>query len=202
MFLALICPKAWGYAEKELPSFSEESFSSGETFSSDQTFFLSRAVLIDEKGVAICQVNLVENPEFLPQFAKPSSSNTLKPLDLPECEEQSLDIVAQYADQAWVKRDVAIAPVIAAGALAFGGGCAVGLATWILFTGTSALISESVRNPADNGVSVMMGGIYGTLIAPYTGSTWSFIFKMTGYTGIGAAGGLLCSFMADGIFYE
>ena len=38
MFLALICPKAWGYAEKDLPSFSEKPFSSEGTLSSDQPF--------------------------------------------------------------------------------------------------------------------------------------------------------------------
>ena len=99
MFLSLMSPKAWGYAQGELPtSFSEGTFSSGETFSSDQTFAFSRAVLTDENGLAICQVNLVENPEFLPQFAEPGSTENLQPLDLPECEEQSLDIVAQYAE--------------------------------------------------------------------------------------------------------
>ena len=136
MFLSLMSPKAWGYAQGELPpSFSEGTFSSGETFSSDQTFSFSRAVLTDENGLAICQVNLAENPEFLPQFAEPGASNALKPLDLPECEEESLDVVAQYAEQAWIKRDVAIAPVVVGvvgiGAVSsFFGGCLIGIGSF------------------------------------------------------------------------
>ena len=112
VFLSLMSPKAWGYAENKLPpSFSEEPFSSGDTSSSGASFSLSRAILTDEKGFAICQVNLVENQEFLPQFAEPGSSNAFPPLDLPECEQQNLDIVAQYAEQAWMEKEVAIAPL-------------------------------------------------------------------------------------------
>ena len=130
MFLGLISPKAWGYAEKELPpSFSEDTFSSNNAFPSDETFSLSRAILTDENGVAICQINLVENPQFLPQFAEPGSSEALEPLDLPECEEQSLDIVAQYAEQAWVKKEMALAWIPAiAGAASLAGGCSMGFA--------------------------------------------------------------------------
>ena len=136
MFLALVCPKAWGYAKGELPpSFSEEPFSSldgsdlSETKFTNENFAFSRAILTNEKGVAICQVNLVENPEFLPEFAEPGASN-LKPLDLPECEEQSLDIVAQYAEQAWVKKEMAIAWIPAiVGAASLAGGCTMGFAT-------------------------------------------------------------------------
>ena len=100
MFLTMICPKAWGYAEKDLPpSFSDKPFSSDDNLSfssvvlsgpdflkakfTNETFAFSRAVLTDENGVAICQVNLVENPEFLPQFAEPGASD-LEPLDLPD----------------------------------------------------------------------------------------------------------------------
>ena len=116
MFLTMIPPKAWGYAEKDFPpSFSDKPFSSDDNLSfssvvlsgpdlseanlTNETFAFSRAVLTNENGVAICQINLVENPEFLPVFAKPGS-DTLEPLDLPECEQQNLVVVAQYTQQA------------------------------------------------------------------------------------------------------
>ena len=196
MFLALMSPKAWGYAQKELPpSFSEESFSSGEIFSSDQTFFLSRAVLTDEKGVAICQVNLQENPEFLPQFAEAGSTD-LKPLDLPECEEQSLDIVAQYADQAWVKRDVAFFPVAAAAGLAFAGGCSFGFfAGWLEY-----------GDMENMDIAAIWAGLYGGAISvPLAATSSSSSFAslvvptvMVG-AGVGVLGGLVCYGITNGI---
>ena len=73
MFLSVMSPKAWSYAQKELLPPSSEN-----TFSSSENVYLSRAILTDENGAAICQVNLQENPEFLPQFAEPGSSNNLK----------------------------------------------------------------------------------------------------------------------------
>ena len=188
MFLALMSPKAWGYAEKDLPpSFSEELFSSEGTFSSGDTFFLSRGVLTDENGVAICQVNLVENPEFLPQFAEPGSSNTLKPLDLPDCEEQSLDIVAQYADQAWIKRDVAIAPWVAAGA--FVGGCGLGFfAGWLEYNKNMDI--------GENKIFVaIMGGVAGMLV----GTAISGGGGLPIMIGISTLGGLACYGVTNGI---
>ena len=193
MFLALICPKAWGYAEKDLPpSFSEELFSS-DTLSSDQTFFLSRGVLTDENGVAICQVNLVENPEFLPQFAEPGSSNALKPLDLPDCEEQSLDIVAQYAEQAWIKRDVAIVPWVAG---AFVGGCISGL----VLTREIFPDHPDEHETEDIVSSTIAGGLLGVILGgpPFLSSS-SFPWL---HMWMGAMGGLVCSAAAHMIIYE
>ena len=196
MFLGLMSPKAWGYAEKELPpSFSEDTFSSGDTFSSDETFSLSRAVLTNEKGVALCQVNLVENPQFLPQFAESGSSESLQPLDLPECEEQSLDIVAQYAEQAWVgqKREVAFFPVVGAAGIFFLG----------CFTG-SLLRAMDVKDP---NTSIVPGAAYGVGIGiasiPFaSGSVFSHLGMVVKGAGIGALSGLVCYGIVDYIYYE
>ena len=194
MFLGLMSPKAWGYAEKELPpSFSEDTFSSGDTFSSDETFSLSRAVLTNEKGVALCQVNLVENPQFLPQFAEPGSSD-LPSLDLPECEEQSLDIVAQYAEKAWVKKEVALYPVVAAGVGAYMVGC---------FSGSLV----GVMGFGDPGSLFVVGGTEGIVMGAIQaiGGGWAAALGtiMTG-AGIGGLSGLVCYSIADRVrmFYE
>ena len=213
MFLGLISPKAWGYAEKELPpSFSEDTFSSNdnpsllravlngsdlsETKFINETFSFSRAVLIDEKGVAICQVNLVENPQFLPEFAEPGSSETLQPLDLPECEEQSLGIVAQYAEQAWVQREVALAPAaVALGAYA--GGCLIG--SIISFHGTN---SEGFFDKFNaSWFSFWLGGFYG-VFASFLGGLPPTVGRLLGSTGLGMTGGLACSLIAGHILYE
>ena len=166
----------------------DETFS-GET--SDQTFSFSRAVLTDENGVAICQVNLVENPEFLPQFAEPGSTENLQALDLPECEEQSLDIVAQYAEEAWVKRDVAIAPaaLMATGGIALVGGCALGL-IWLQSQG-------SILLPLAIG-TIGLGPLYTTI----KGSGWNLATRVI-VKGTGAAtmGGLLCYSLGYQILY-
>ena len=194
MFLALMSPKAWSYAEKELsPSFSENTFSSGDTLSSDDTFSLSRAVLTDEKGVAICQVNLVENPQFLPEFAEADSSEGLEPLDLPECEEQSLDIVAQYAEQAWVKKDVALAPaVLATGGITFVGGCWLGL-SWLTSENGNTLL------PIATG-AIGLGALYTTIKGS---GGWNFAKRvMMKGTGIAALGGLLCYSLGYQILYQ
>ena len=194
MFLGLMSPKAWGYAEKELPpSFSDDTFSSGDTSSANDTFSLSRAILTDEKGVALCQVNLVENPQFLPQFAEPGSSD-LQSLDLPECEEENLDIVAQYAEKAWVKKEMAFAwiPVVSAGA--FVAGCSFG-----------SLVG--VMGARDPGLSFVIGSVQGTFIGalPAIGGGWAAALGtiMTG-AGIGALSGLFCYSIADRVrmFYE
>ena len=187
MFFGLMSPKAWGYAEKDLPpSLSEKLFSSGETFSSDQTFFLSRGVLIDEKGVAISQVNLVENPEFLPQFAEPGSSNALKPLDLPECEEE-LDIVAQYADQAWIKKDVAVVAAL----LFHAGACGLGFFTnWLEY---------------EMGLVAILTGLYGGALAATSlevtigGFTLSRLGTFIVGAGTSVFSGLICYGIANGI---
>ena len=212
MFLGLMSPKAWGYAEKELsPSFSENTFSSGDTLSSDDTFSLSRAVLTDEKGVAICQVNLVENPQFLPQFAEAGLSD-LEPLDLPGCEEQSLDIVARYAEQAWVKKEVAFVPALVAlgtGALVFAGGCLVGTMTWMIADTWNKKISsmEDIerQRPPSNVLPTLVGGTYGGINSLFTGlmTGWSPILLSSGMSvGLGAAGGLACSGITGLIVYE
>ena len=209
LFLGLISPKAWSYAEKELPpSFSEDTFSSGDTFSSDDTFSFSRAVLTDEKGVALCQVNLVENPQFLPQFAEAGLSD-LEPLDLPECEEQSLDIVAQYAEQAWVKKEVAFVPALVAlatGTLVFTGGCAVGVVTWI--TTDMVVQNRNVIN-AINGRDIEEitppNSVLPTFLGSAVGASFSFVTGLSSIwvgAGIGAAGGLVCSSIVDRIVYE
>ena len=57
MFLSVMSPKAWGYAEGELPPPSSEK-----AFSSNENVYLSRAILTDENGAAICQVNLAGKP--------------------------------------------------------------------------------------------------------------------------------------------
>ena len=192
MFLALISPKAWGYAQKELPSsFSEKHLSSDDTFSSGNTFSFSRAILTDEKGQAICQSNLEENPELLPRFAELGSSHTLEPIDLPECEEQNLDILAQYAEQAWIKKEVAIAPVLAI-PLSIASGCAVGF----------LLSSESF--PHDPDMYQNVEKIFSALIGGISGSVWSSVpLRSLGlHFGIGAMSGLVCSTATHkGIFY-
>ena len=194
MFLSVMSPKAWGYAQKELPPPSSE-----ESFSSNENVYLSRAILTDEKGVAICQINLQENPEFLPGFAEPGSSNTLRPLDLPECEEQSLDIVAQYAEEAWIKRDVAIAPVLlgvaAAGCVAsfidippVVAGAASGVA--IGAVGLLRNIPQIIAWTAAEGVvRNMVGALGGMGIAAGVGAV------------TGLVGGLVCSGIEGLIFY-
>ena len=199
MFLGLISPKAWGYAEKELPpSFSEDTFSSNNAFSSDETFSLSRAILTDEKGVGLCQVNLQENPQFLPQFAEPGSSETLQPLDLPECEEQSLGIVAQYAEQAWVQREVALAPTLAltisTGVLALAGGCVLGIITQLLNDEVNIVLPTSI------------GGTSGAFLSVPSASLvrggWLKLTTVGVHAVVGAASGLACYGIADLVFYE
>ena len=187
MFLALVSPKAWGYAEKELPpSFSEDTFSSGDTFSSDDTFSLSRAVLTNEKGVALCQVNLVENPQFLPQFAEPGSSD-LPPLDLPECEEQSLDIVAQYAEQAWIKKEVALAPaVVVVGAGVFAVSCVSGA----FMAGFGSYPSSLVLIGSAQGAGISLVSL------PFISGS---AFSKLGMIVNGAAGGILSGLICYGI---
>ena len=165
----------------------------------NETFSFSRAILIDEKGVPLCQVNLVENPQFLPEFAEPGSSEALQqPLDLPECEEESLDIVAQYAEQAWIKKDVAFAPLpVITGTLAFVGGCVFGFLTnW--------------NSSSNSALPAFLGGMYGGVngivasISPYIrGSGWvNFGMITMGHVGLGTTSGLVCSGIADLIFYE
>ena len=237
MFLALMSPKAWGYAEKELPpSFSEDAFSfddnpslsravlngselSEAKFNND-TFSFSRAVLTDEKGVALCQVNLVENPQFLPEFAEPGSSEGLEPLDLPECEEENLDIVAQYAEQAWVKKEVALIPVgVPVAFAAFTGGCAVGLMTWIIAdTRNGDDIPSVIERQRINDLASIVGGIYGLSLNLFTG-LWAYgrnpaasnLISMTGWkapllsgmsAGLSVTGGIVCSSIVDRIAYE
>ena len=175
MFLSVMSPKAWGYAQKELPPTSSEK-----TFSSNENIYLSRAILTDENGAAICQVNLQENPEFLPQFAEAGSSD-LRSLDLPECEEQNLDIVAQYADQAWIKRDVAIVPVGLA-VSAFGFGCISGV---VVREENNDNIVGSVVSGAIFGVAT--GGIFGVVSASTMGGA------IAAGVGIGAIGALICN---------
>ena len=194
MFLGLISPKAWSYAEKELPpSFSENTFSSGDTLSSNETFSFSRAVLTDEKGVALCQVNLIENPQFLPQFTEPGSSEGLEPLDLPECEEESLDIVAQYAEQAWVKKEVALIPFVVLGT--FGISCFSGF-----LMGSVGLGNEGLA------LAIISGGLWGIIAGPILSELTSSGFKLRtimSAAGISAlTGGLVCYGMGNLMFYE
>ena len=192
MFLNLMSPKAWGYAEKELPSsFSEQ------TFSSNENIYLSRAVLADENGQAICQVNLQENPEFLPGFAE-SGSSDLRPLDLPECEEQSLDIVAQYAEQAWVKKDVALLPFVVMAAA----GCVAS------FIDISPAVAGGALGVA-SGAANILGIIHDVRFLSVHGvvTTGATVLAATAVTagvgaGLGFVGGLVCSGIAGRIFYE
>ena len=195
MFLSVMSPKAWGYAQKELPSTSSEK-----AFSSNENVYLSRAILTDEKGAAICQVNLVENPEFLPQFAEAGSTN-LRPLDLPECEEQNLDIVAQYADQVWIKRDVAIAPaIVGAGFAVIAGSCAAGATLGVFF------------NEEDESLiySTTTGGVVGGVVTVSHALTIGSLSLGATVTGagavLGAMTGLVCSNITsdivDRIFYD
>ena len=191
MFLALISPKAWGYAQKELPpSVSEKHLSSDDTFSSGNTFSFSRAILTDEKGQAICQSNLEENPELLPRFAELGSSHTLEPIDLPECEEQNLDILAQYAEQAWIKKEVAFAPLGTA-TLSFIGGCIIGafLTTQIFPDDPDEYEIEDITS------STFVGGLLGPLFSSPTAPPWQ------GFS-MGAMGGLVCSAMLHMIIYK
>ena len=191
MFLTMIPPKAWGYAEKDLPpSFSDKPFSS------DDTFAFSHAILTDENGVAICQVNLVENPDFLPEFAEPGASD-LEPLDLPECEQQNLDIVAQYAQQAWIKKEVAIAPALSTtvavvGAVAsFYGGCAIGL-TW-------RVAEEKPKSGVI--ISGAYGGINGVLTSIPKSSGLFKLGVIMGNISIGTTSALICYGITDRILY-
>ena len=213
MFLGLISPKAWGYAEKELPpSFSEDAFSfddnpslsravlngselSEAKFNND-TFSFSRAILTDEKGVAICQVNLVEKPQFLPEFAEPGLSEGLEPLDLPECKEESLDIVAQYAEQAWVEREVAFAPAVAIGSVSFIGGCV------LIFSAQMTGVKKKVNIALPASIGGIQGTLFGIAVTRAGGMGW-FKLKHLGIGAIsGAIGGLICSGIADRILYE
>ena len=197
MFLSVMSPKAWGYAQKELPSTSSE-----ESFSSSENVYLSRAILTDENGVAICQVNLQENPEFLPGFAEAGSSD-LKPLDLPECEEQNLDIAAEYAQQAWIKRDVAIAPLL----VSFLGMAAVGcLASFIdispaLAGGVVGVVSAARGVPENIDSLRFLHAARGIV---YSGGA---VLTATALTagigaGVGAVSGLVCSGIEGLIFYQ
>ena len=204
MFLALVCPKAWGYAKGELPpSFSEEPFSSldgsdlSETKFTNENFAFSRAILTNEKGVAICQVNLVENPEFLPDFAEPGSLDALDPLDLPECEEQSLDIVAQYAQQAWIKKETAGPTLILTAvttSIALIGGCVGGF------------IIRGYEYEGDTGLPASIGGMSGVLLSVSSASIVKGFWRKLGSIGLhataGTIGGVVCYGIPDRIFYE
>ena len=141
-------------------------------------------------------MNLQENPEFLPQFVEPGSSNALPPLDLPECEEQSLDIVVQYAEEAWVKKDVAIAPFLLGVAAA---GCvasfidippAVAGATSGVAIGAIGLLRNILQiiawTAAEGVVLNMVGALGGMGIG----------------AGAGLVGGLVCSGIEGLIFYQ
>ena len=188
MFLGVMSPKAWGYAQKELPPTSSE-----EIFSSSENVYLSRAILTDEKGVAICQVNLVENPEFLPEFAEAGSSD-LRSLDLPECEEQNLDIVAQYADQAWIKRDVAIVPVALAATGIMIGGCVAGAIT-------AVIVDPKEDNDHDLVLSSgIAGGVMGGLMS------LPAAIPISGWLGAAVAGsgafGVISGIACGSMFYE
>ena len=133
----------------------------------------------------------------MPQFAEAGSSE-LRPLDLPECEEQSLDIVAQYAQQAWIKRDVAIVPV-ALGAAITASTCVIGfIAGFLDEQGDESLIFSTATGGIIGGsVSIPVASIM---------SNWSFRAAAAATIGsgavFGAIGGLVCSGIANGIFYE
>ena len=110
--------------------------------------------------------------------------------------------MAQYAQQAWIKKEVAIAPVIVTGALAFGGGCTMGVITR---TTTDALhldtrLSYSIVLPS------IAGGMYGAFVnlpsLLIEGSGWLKLGTTIKWTGVGAISGLVCYGITDLLFYE
>ena len=151
----------------------------------------------------------MENPEFLPGFAKPSSSNTPQPLDLPECEEQSLDIVAQYAEQAWVKKEVAIFPVITSAALTLTSGCAIGFITWITTDiairtrnkNSTSVINREDKNKSSRALSAFIGGTFGVFTGISIPNGPKLVGNIIGI-GVGTISALVCYDITDRIFYE
>ena len=144
-------------------------------------------------------MNLQENPEFLPQFAEAGSTD-LRPLDLPECEDQNLDIVAQYAEQAWVKKDVAVVPFVAAG-ISFVGGCTMGsVMQMILLRDSSMKTGYKMMFTAIEGALVGLG-LGGVIMGGTQLGSKAAAVTLTSSLGIGAVSAVACAGIMGRILY-